>query len=271
MADRRVQLRAAQLESRPARRGRKAARRSAPETAKRSRILRALCVEDHALLVDGLRAQFAIDGGIDVVGWLPTAAKLLEETRRLRPDIVLLDIEMPGPDVFEMARRLHDTCPDVRVIVLSAHVRDSFISAAFRAGACAYFAKSDRVEEIVAAIHQIARARHSGDFILGKKVREQCAPSVGTVMPKPNASRDTRSHPRAEDGRPETVLGSLTPREAEILRLIGKGLTRSQIAAQLCRSVKTIDGHQKRMMRKLKVEGRTGLVRLAIREGLVQA
>src|SRR4051812_18380459 len=228
--------------------------------------IRVLCVDDHAVLVEGLKAQFAITAGIEVVGRLATAARLVEEVERLRPGAVLLDIEMPGPDAFEMADRLKQAHPSVRVIVLSAHIRDAFISASFRAGVCAYFAKSDELEDIVNGIHEVMR-NPPGTFLLGPKVRERCHEPTG--RPPPAQGPNTVSLMR--EGAPMTLLDSLTAREAEILRLIGKGLSRNQIAAQLCRSVKTVDGHQDRMMRKLGIAARADLMRFAIREGLALA
>jgi DNA-binding NarL/FixJ family response regulator len=234
--------------------------------------IRVLCVDDHAVLVEGLRAQFAIDGGIEVVGRLATATRLVDEVNRLRPAAVLLDIEMPGPDAFEMADRLKQAHPEVRVIVLSAHIRDGYISASFAAGACAYFAKSDELDDIVKGIHDVMRTK-PGAFLLGPKVRERCRPiapiAAGRRAVLPLGAKDDLSIMRA--GAPMTMLASLTLREAEILRLIGKGLSRTQIASQLCRSVKTIDGHQDRMMRKLGIPARADLMRFAIREGLAQA
>lgn len=235
-----------------------------------SRPVRVLCVDDHLVLIEGLTARFAIDGSIEVVGHLTSAARLTEEVVRLRPDVVILDIEMPGPDAFEMTDRMKRKCPEVRVVVLSAHIRDAFISASFRAGVCAYFAKSDEVADIVRGIHEVANSR-SGSFLLGPKVRERCRPVTslrgddgGGKVP-----RDATYKMRA--GSPITLLDSLTSREEEILRLIGKGLSRTQIAAQLCRSAKTIDAHQGRMMKKLGIASRADLMRFAIREGLAQA
>ena len=223
---------------------------------------RVLCVDDHAVLVEGLRAQFQIDGSIEVVGRLPTAARLVEEVERLKPNAVLLDIEMPGPDAFMMADRLKRAHPDVRIIVLSAHIRDAFIAASYASGVCAYFAKSDSLDDIVGGINRVLRGR-VGTFVLGPKVRERCRPLVDG-----GALNDlSRMRPDA----PSTRLLSLTAREAEILRLIGGGLSRVQIAKQLCRSPKTIDAHQSRMMKKLGIECRADLMRFAIREGLAQA
>lgn len=261
-----------------ARQARRAGRDSAPRAAGArpngdavvSHAIRVLCVDDHAVLVEGLKAQFAIDGGIEVVGRLATAARLVEEVERLRPGAVLLDIEMPGPDAFEMADRLKEAHPTVRVIVLSAHIRDAFISASFAAGVCAYFAKSDELEDIVRGIHEVMRSP-SGTFVLGPKVRERCRPVPSSKKSSPGSSGVRSNTSVMRLGAPMTLLESLTSREAEILRLIGKGFSRIQIAAQLCRSAKTIDGHQDRMMKKLGIAARADLMRFAIREGLAQA
>ncbi len=230
--------------------------------------LRVLCVDDHAVLIEGLRARFAIVGEIEIVGQLATAERLTEEVERLRPHVVLLDIEMPGPDAFEMCDRMRQRHPGVHVLVLSAHVRDAFISASFRAGVSAYFSKSDELDDIVRGIHEVARSK-STTFLLGPKVRERCRPlhamnsAHGAFAPGDSSVMHT--------GTPVTRLDSLTPREGEILRLIGKGLSRTKIAAQLCRSAKTIDAHQGRMMKKLGITERADLMRFAIREGLAQA
>ncbi len=229
-----------------------------------------LCVDDHAVLVEGLRAQFAIDKTIEVLGRLATAAKLEEEVQRLRPAVVLLDVEMPGPDAFEMARRLKHSHPMVRIIVLSAHIRDAIISASFTAGISGYFAKSDELEDIVAGIHEVMRAKQ-GSFVLGPKVRELCKPlAKRTTVRRPGAGAADAGEGGSASA-PVTLLATLTPCEAEVLRLIGKGLPRDEIAAQLCRSVKTVDGHQDRIRKKLGISARADLMRLAIREGLASA
>lgn len=235
-----------------------------------SEAVRILCVDDHAVLVEGLKAQFAIDGEFEVIGRLASAALLLETVARLAPSAVLLDIEMPGPDAFEAASRLRQLHPAVRVIVLSAHIRDAFVSASFGAGVCAYFAKSDELDDIVSGIRTVMR-RQPGTFLLGPKVRERCLPGA----PPRRGGLSRVAAPRRNDklfvGAPITLLDSLTGREVEILRLIDKGLNRTQIAEQLCRSAKTIDGHQDRMMKKLGIADRANLMRFAIREGLAQA
>ena len=251
--------------------------------------VRVLCVDDHAVLVEGLKAQFAVDGRVRVVGRLATAEKLLDEVERLHPRVVLLDIEMPGPDAFEMADRLRHLHPQARVIFLSAHIRDRYLNAAYKCGAWGYFAKGDELEDIVAGVKQVAAqtssasgrrsgsrrisvgaagahaldssAQHRGAFVMGPKVKAHCA--------LPRAGSHGRSS--SAEAAPRTALDALTPREIEVLRLIGKGLSRTQIAKELCRSAKTIDGHQERILKKLGVESRAELMRLAIREGFAEA
>ncbi|MBL0928443.1 MAG: response regulator transcription factor, partial [Phycisphaerales bacterium] len=228
-------------------------------------VIRVLCVDDHAVLVEGLKAQFAIDGGIRVVGSLASAERLIEEVQRLKPDVVLLDIEMPGPDVFEMADRMRRAISDVRFLFLSAHVRDGYLASAYRCGAWGYFAKGDELSHIVGGIREVARSA-SGTFVMGPKVR-QSSERAGALSP---ASRPASAAAERAQAPVKTPLATLTSREIEILRLIGRGLSRVEIAKELSRSAKTIDGHQERMLRKLGITTRAELMRFAIREGLAE-
>ncbi len=240
------------------------AKRRGPSAALRAGgpIVRVMCVDDHAVLIEGLKAQFAVDGQVALVGQLDNAERLVEEAMRLKPDVILLDIEMPGPDVFEMASRLRAADERIRFMFLSAHVRDSYLTAAYQAGACGYFAKGDDLEHIVAGVKEVARSQ-KGTFVMGPKVKERC---------RPTKTSQTSPRKRGESAGPiKTALEALTPRELEVLRLIGKGLSRTEIAGQLCRSAKTIDGHQERLMKKLAIDSRAELMRFAIREGLAEA
>ncbi len=225
--------------------------------------IRVLCVDDHAVLVEGLKAQFAIDGRIRVVGQLGSAERLAEEVARLRPDVVLMDIEMPGPDAFETADRVLRAHPGLRLVFLSAHVRDGYLASAHASGAVGYFSKADDPQAIAEGIRAIARAaRGRTEFVMGPKVRERCRP-----LPRAGA----RTGRAGVGDAPATPLGSLSERELEVLRLIGRGRSRREIAGELSRSAKTIDGHQERMMKKLGIATRAELMRFAIREGLAEA
>ncbi len=222
--------------------------------------VRIVCVDDHAVLVDGLKAKFSIDNEIRIIKHLTSAAKLLEEVARLKPHMVLLDIEMPGPDVFEMADRLRHSSPEIPFVFFSAHIRDGYLANAYKCGAWGYFAKGDELDDIVAGIKKIS-ASTAAVFVMGPKVREHCGavPSSGTTTPAP------------QETKVPTPFDSLTAREVEILRLIGKGLSRMEIGKELSRSAKTIDGHQDRMLKKLGITSRTELMRFAIRKGFAEA
>ncbi len=226
--------------------------------------IRVLCVDDHAILVEGLKAQFAINGSIECVGHLESADNLLEAVESHQPHVIMLDIEMPGADVFESADRLRQRHPDSRFVFLSAHVRDGYLSAAYKCGAWGYFAKGDDLSDIVTGVQEVARSPH-GVFVLGPKVRQRLRPA-GTA-----GSTAHQKIPTDAPLAPRTALDSLTARELEVLRLIGKGRSRTEIAEELSRSPKTVDGHQERMMKKLKITTRAELMRFAIREGLVEA
>lgn len=222
--------------------------------------IRLLCVDDHPMIVEGLKAHFAIEGTMEVIGVLSSANGLMQEVTRLKPDMVLLDIEMPGADVFDMVERLKRSLPQVRVIFLSAHVRDGYLAAAYKCHADGYFSKSDELEDIVRGIREVAHHRQGdGAFVMSPKVQERC-------MGGPRQASST-DHAKP----PNTPMTALSGREIEVLRLIGKGLSRNEIATELFRSAKTIDGHQERIMRKLKIGARADLIRFAIREGLVEA
>ena len=216
--------------------------------------IRVLCVEDHAFLVDGLRARFEIEADIKCVGHLESAERLVAVAQELRPDIVLMDIEMPGPDPFETVVDLMRILPGSRVVFLSAYIRDHYLSAAVNAGAFGYFSKSDETDEIIEGIRTVARR---GVFVLSPKVKARCTP--------------TKRLKRGQVSPMTAKLDSLTPREHEVLRMIGRGMTRTEIAETLCRSVKTIDGHREKIMNKLDIHDRGELVRFTIREGLAEA
>lgn len=217
--------------------------------------IRVLCVDDHGLLAEGLRVRLGAERDFEVVGWLPDADRLLEEARRLEPDLVLMDVEMPGSDPFEVTTDLRRARPEIKVVMLTAHVRDHYMSAAFKAGVSGYFSKTDDLGVLVDGLRRIAR----GDFVLGPSVAERARPLR------------LRSRERFTAESMSAKIDGLTGREQEILRLIGRGLSRLEIAKTLSRSPKTVDGHREKLMEKLDIHSTTELVRFAIREGLAEA
>ncbi|MDX2115903.1 MAG: response regulator transcription factor [Planctomycetota bacterium] len=214
--------------------------------------VRVMCVDDHALVVEGLRARLADEEGLEFCGSLGTLEKLNEEIARLTPGILLLDIELPGPDVFEVMSDLRKRMPSLKVVVFSAFVRDHYIDAAVRAGAWGYLSKGDSPDELVASLRNIARGHVTYSPGIRDRVQRMWNGSDG--MP----------------GTPTSKLHTLTPREQQILRMIGKGMSRMQIAEAIHRSPKTVDAHRASIMEKLGIHDRVELARYAIREGLAE-
>ncbi len=216
-----------------------------------SRTIRVMCVDDHAFLVEGLRARLAEEPDMEFMGSRPNLVGLIDLLVEKRPDVVLLDIEIPGPDVFEVLEGMRQTVPTVRTVMLTAYVRDHYIDSAIAAGAWGYLTKTDDPDAIVAAIRRVA----GGEFAFSPGVARRA-----------QAARASPSDYR----RPVSRLQALTPREQQILRMIGKGQTRTHIAIAIHRSPKTVDAHRASIMEKLGIHDRVELARFAIREGLVE-
>ena len=211
--------------------------------------IRVLCVDDHAFLAEGLRSKLELERDMEFVGWLADANGLAREVEERQPDVVTVDIEMPGADPFEAVKDMSRRSPNTKAIMLSAYVRDTYIDAAVAAGAWGYLAKSDDPDHIVDAIRQVA----GGEFVLGPGVEARALVPAKRKREKPSSRSQL-----------------LTAREQQILRMIGKGLSRTEIAKELFRSSKTVDAHQQSIMKKLGIHDRVDLVRYAIREGLVE-
>jgi len=214
------------------------------------RTIRVFCIDDHDFIHDGLDARFNLERDLACVGRAPSADHLADLVQEHRPDIVLLDIDMPGADPFAALEELRDRNPDIRVIMLSAYVRDHYIDDAVDRGAWGYFSKSDTPDELVEGIRRVA----AGHMAFGPSVRERI-------------ERDGATGRVA--GTDASPLESLTRREQEVLRLIGRGLSRADIAQLLHRSLKTVDAHHTSIMKKLDIHDRVELALYAVREGLV--
>lgn len=213
-----------------------------------------ICVDDHEFLLEGLKSRFEDEPGLEIIATLPIADELPQAAERLRPDIVLLDIEMPGRDVFEVIKELSDRVPSTKVILLSAFIRQSYLDLAINAGAWGYVSKRESPSEITEAVRKVA----AGGFAFSPNVRETCGLD------------DSKAAPKAEGEKPSSRLNRLTQRELQILRMIGRGMPRGEIAAAIHRSPKTVDAHRSSIMDKLDLHDRVELARFAIREGLVE-
>jgi DNA-binding NarL/FixJ family response regulator len=205
---------------------------------------RILIADDHALLRSGLRALFD-SLGIEVVGEAHNGGQAVELAEHLRPDIVIMDIEMPQMDGIEATRRLAKSSPGVAVLVLTMHEDDESLFSAMRAGARGYLLKGAEQDDVVRAIDAVGR----GEAIFGPAV----------------ASRILRFF--AAGPRPTEPFPELTPRELEILDLLASGLSNGEIAKKLFLSPKTISNNVSMIFDKLQVADRSKAIVQARRAG----
>jgi len=210
--------------------------------------IRILLCDDHLLIRASLKSLIGEFPGIEVVGEAGDGREALDHVAKLRPNVVLMDIAMPGLNGLEAARRLVKDQPHVRVVMLSMHSDESHVLQALRAGASGYVLKGSAPRELEMAIEAVAR----GEIFLSPAISKH----VIDVY-----------HNRAE-GQANS-LDLLTPRQREILQLIAEGKSSKQIAQLLEASVKTIESHRASLMERLDIHDVAGLVRYAIRHGLV--
>jgi DNA-binding NarL/FixJ family response regulator len=199
-------------------------------------------VDDHAVLRAGLRLLLDREEDLEPVGEAGTAEDALRALPRLRPDVVVIDIEMPGMGGIEGAMRIRERAPDTRVLVLSMHDQARDVRRAFDAGADGYLLKSAADEDLVRAIRAVAAGER------------YVHPALGAALAAP-----------AADG----FLAELSAREREVLRLLALGHTNQEIAERLIVSVRTVESHRAHVMTKLRVTTRAGLVRAALEAGLL--
>ncbi len=208
--------------------------------------IRVLVVDDHAVVREGLRAFLELQVGIEVVGEAADGEEALAAADRLRPDVVLLDLVMPRLDGVRALRALRERLPGARVIVLTSFLDDDKLLPALRAGAAGYLLKNAEPQELVRAV----RVAHAGEALLDPVVAARLVESLAA-------------------GEQDEPLDRLTPREREVLVLIGHGFPNKQIAQRLDVSEKTVKTHVGRLLAKLGVDDRTQAAVLAVRAGLV--
>jgi len=208
-----------------------------------------LIADDHGVLRAGLRALLNAEPNLEVIAEASDGNDALRLASELRPDIVLLDISMPGPSGIEVTRRLKEALPELRVLILTAHEDESMLREAVQAGAAGYIIKRAVESELINAIHAVWR----GDLYVH--------PAMTRAL-----LRETSLFPVSA----EPAVESLTPREIEVLRLIAKGYTNGQIAKELNLSVRTVESHRANLMGKLELRSRVELVRYAMEHGLFE-
>ncbi len=214
--------------------------------------LRILVVDDHTLVREAVAAQLSREEGFEVVGTAADASEALRLVPQLEPDIVLMDIDMPGMACFDAAHRLTAAGDTPKIIFLSAFFHDRYIEQALRVKARGYVVKSDPPANLVAAIREVA----DGGSYFSEQVRARLLVGENGVE-------------LAENG--QTAVSMLTQREMEVLRYVAQGLSKKEIARTMHLSTKTVENHSARLMKKLNIHDRVELARFAIREGLAEA
>ncbi len=214
--------------------------------------IRLLLADDHAVLRSGLRLLLNAEPDMEVVGEAGDGTEALERSLELHPDVVLMDITMEGMSGLAATRAIRDRLPGTKVLVLTMHDDEEYLRQMMEAGATGYVVKRAADTELAVAI----RAVHRGEVFVYPSLTKVL---LGDLVRKPG---DERSQ--------QDSYELLSAREKEVLRLVALGHTNKQIASELYLSVKTIETYRGRMMRKLGLKSRAGLVRYALGRGLLE-
>jgi two-component system response regulator NreC len=211
--------------------------------------IKLLLVDDHRVVRAGLRMLFMAEEDMEIVGEADDAEQALPAIRELEPDVVIMDVAMPGMSGIEATRRIKEANPDIAVLALTMHEGEQYFFEMLNAGASGYIPKRAAPDDLVSAIRVVSQ----GNVFL--------YPTLAKLLVKDFLHRSETAIPSKAD--------ALTPREREVLTLIAEGHTNRKIAHALTISVKTVDRHRENIMRKLNLHNRVELVKFAIEKGLI--
>ncbi|MEX1275720.1 MAG: response regulator transcription factor [Bacteroidota bacterium] len=204
--------------------------------------------DDHKIMRDGLRSLLEKQPDLEVVGEADSGSVAIRLVRECSPDVVILDIAMPGLDGTEVARQIKNHNPDVKILALSMHSDKQFVKRMFSSGASGYLLKECAFDELIEAIRSVmANRTYLSPMLTSQVIKEYVLRGSDAGSTKPSF---------------------LTPRESEVLQLLAEGTTTKEIAYRLHVSVKTIETHRQQIMEKLDIHSVAQLTKYAIREGL---
>jgi DNA-binding NarL/FixJ family response regulator len=219
------------------------------EPTKTERKIRCLLADDHVLVRQGIRRLLQDEKDVEIIGEAGDAAEALQCVMELRPDIVLMDIGMPGFSSFEATRVIQSDFPATRVIFLTMHEGQDYVMQGLQAGASGYLLKDTPAAKLASVVREVHRG---GKFV---------SPEVlGGLLDGKLGMQD----------RPRPSRTALTPRETEIMKLLAEGNTVRKIAGMLGLSLKTVEAHKFNLMRKLDIHNKAELVHCAIRKRIVK-
>jgi DNA-binding NarL/FixJ family response regulator len=214
--------------------------------------IRILVVDDHKIMRDGVKAILKPVADIEVIGETDAGLDAVNMVRKLRPDVVMMDLDLAGMSGVEATIEMHRHNPDVRVLILSMYDDEHSVVSAMKAGARGFVLKRASETDMVDAIRAVAK----GGTYLSPRVSDRLLDRIQ----KGSLSNDTQAAP----------LADLSPREIQVLRMIAEGKTSKEIAVMLDLSVQTIRSYRKAMMKKLAVNNVAGLTQLALSTGLTR-
>ena len=214
--------------------------------------IKVLIADDHAIVREGIRMILAAHDDIEVVGEAADGGEAIEQVDKLSPDVVLMDIAMPGLGGLEATLEIMKRKPQSKILVLTQYDNTEYIYRFLKAGAAGYVLKKAVGSDLVSAIRVVAQGKSFLDPSVADRV-------IKGFLEKPEAAGD------------EALYDSLSDREKQVLKLIAEGYTMQQIADALYLSIKTVMTHRTNLMEKLGIHNRTELIKYAIRKGLVRA
>ena len=210
-----------------------------------------MLADDHLVVRSGLRMLLESKPDMEIVAEAESGREALEKLRVVRPDVILMDIQMPDMNGIEATQRIKAVSPQTAVLALTMHEDDHYFFEMLHAGASGYVPKRAAPDELINAIRTVSQ----GQVFL--------YPSLATRLVQDYLKR-------AEAGDQPMIHDDLTPRELEVLTLIAEGMTNAEIAARLVISVKTVDRHRENIMHKLNMHSRIDLVKYSLRMGLIE-
>lgn len=213
--------------------------------------IRVFLTDDHTLFRQGIRTLLSAEPDIEIAGESGNAAEAVEKAAQLRPDVVLLDISMPGLSSFQAIRQLHKVRPETKVLLLTMYDDEDYLSEGMESGANGYILKDSPAEQLVQAIREVYRG---GSFMSPRMLAHLVA--------------DFRSRARAD--HPVPRFDTLTGREKEVLKLLAEGNSVKEIATSLDLSLKTVETHKFNLMRKLDIHNKAQLVQYAIQKKIIR-
>jgi len=205
--------------------------------------------DDHPVVRQGLRALLEAEPGFHIVGEADDGVAAAQLAERLKPDVLLVDVMMPGLNGLEVTRQVRQRCPGTRVIVLSMHANEAYVLEALRHGAAGYVLKESSTAELVQAVRTVVAGRRH--------------------LSPPLSDRAIEAYAQKAAPSPLDIYETLTTREREVLQMAAEGRRNSEIAARLAISPRTAETHRTHLMRKLGLHNQADLIRYALRRGLV--